>query len=113
MAHAANSRTSRACVPLLRVRDLVTSFAPTAGDPRVDGVVLSEVSGGAGQTVGVVGESGCGKSVTALSSCGSFLRRRGTSNRDIELSWQNLLALRERDMRELRGTRSPWSFQEP
>src|SRR6185312_8732930 len=51
--------------PLLRVKDLCTSFFTSDGEVRaVDGVSFDIEDG---QTVGLVGESGCGKSVTALS----------------------------------------------
>ena len=51
--------------PLLSIRDLRTYFYTPAGVARsVDGVSLDVF---AGETVGIVGESGCGKSVTALS----------------------------------------------
>ena len=51
--------------PLLRVNDLRTSFFTSDGEVRaVDGVTFDIEDG---QTVGLVGESGCGKSVTALS----------------------------------------------
>src|SRR5690606_14716287 len=51
--------------PILQVRDLTTEFVTRRGTVRaVDGVSYRV---GAGQTLGVVGESGCGKSVTALS----------------------------------------------
>ena len=51
--------------PLLQVKDLRTSFFTSDGEVRaVDGVTFDIEDG---QTIGVVGESGCGKSVTALS----------------------------------------------
>ena len=65
---------------LLEIRDLHTSFPTPAGDARaVDGVSLSL---DAGRTLGLVGESGCGKTMTALSVMrlvpppGTSLRRR-------------------------------------
>ena len=98
--------------PLLSVRDLRTTFSTDAGDARaVDGVSFDV---GAGETVGLVGESGCGKSVTAL----SILRliqppgriERGSS---IRLEGRDLMALSEREMRDVRGNRVAMVWQEP
>ncbi len=98
--------------PLLRVDGLRTVFRTEGGSfAAADGVSFDV---GAGETVGVVGESGCGKSVTAL----SILRLvpdppgRIVSGR-IELDGENLLALPEPAMRKVRGRRIAMIFQEP
>jgi oligopeptide/dipeptide ABC transporter ATP-binding protein len=99
-------------VTLLSVRDLRTYFYTSAGLARaVDGVSLDV---GPGETVGVVGESGCGKSVTAL----SVLRLiqppgRIEAGSRIEFEGRDLLALDERAMRQIRGNRVAMIFQEP
>ena len=96
---------------LLEVDDLRTHFDTVGGTVRsVDGVSWRLA---AGETLGIVGESGCGKSVTALSIMrlvpippgrhGGAVRYRGT----------NLLRLSERDMRKIRGNRISMIFQEP
>ena len=97
---------------LLRVRDLVTSFRTDRGVIRaVDGVSFDVE---AGQTVGVVGESGCGKSVTALSLLRLIPSPPGRiESGSIELRGQDLLKLRERDMRGVRGNEISMVFQEP
>ena len=98
--------------PLLSIRDLRTYFRTSAGVARsVDGVSLDV---GAGETVGVVGESGCGKSVTAL----SVLRLIQPPGRiepgsRIEFEGRDLLALPEPEMRRIRGRRIAMIFQEP
>ncbi len=98
--------------PLLRVDDLAVSFRTDRGVVRaVDGVSF-EVEDG--QTLGIVGESGCGKSVTAL----SILRLlpeppAHVDHGRIELHGKNLLALSEREMRGLRGNSISMIFQEP
>ena len=98
--------------PLLQVENLHTYFYTDNGVARaVDGVSLSV---GVGETVGVVGESGCGKSVTALSILrlvrppgriedGSVMRFEG----------RDLLGLGEREMQHVRGNRIAMVFQEP
>jgi peptide/nickel transport system ATP-binding protein len=97
--------------PLLRVRDLVTSFRTGAGVLRAVDRVSFDVP--RASTVAVVGESGCGKSVTAL----SILRLIGAPGRieggDVELEGRNLLALPEREMRAVRGNQISMIFQEP
>jgi peptide/nickel transport system ATP-binding protein len=98
--------------PLLRVTDLVTSFRTDTGSLRaVDGVSF-EVEPGA--SVGIVGESGCGKSVTAL----SILRLVPTppgeiESGSIEFEGRNLLSLSDREMRAIRGNHISMVFQEP
>ena len=60
---------------LLRVKDLKTYFDTDGGIvPAVDGVSFTLNQG---ETLGIVGESGCGKSMTACRSCASCRNRRG------------------------------------
>ena len=97
---------------MLSVRGLTVSF-------QIDGAWLSAVSDvsfelGAGASVGIVGESGCGKSVTAL----SLLRLLPTppariEKGTIELEGRDLLALPEKEMRKVRGNEISMIFQEP
>ena len=98
--------------PLLSIRDLRTYFYTENGVARsVDGVSF-EV--GAGETVGIVGESGCGKSVTAL----SILRLIQPPGRiepgsHIEFEGKDLVELSSDDIRKVRGNRISMIFQEP
>jgi peptide/nickel transport system ATP-binding protein len=99
-------------VPLLRVRDLRTYFYTVDGVTRaVDGVSFDVYPG---ETLGVVGESGCGKSVTALSIMRLLPPRLArTIGGTVELEGQNLLALPESEMRRVCGDRIAMVFQEP
>jgi len=96
---------------LLDVRDLHTHFETGEGVARaVDGVSFTV---GAGCTLGILGESGCGKSITAL----SILRLVPPPGRivsgQILYRDQDLLQLRERAMRRIRGKEIAMVFQEP
>ena len=97
---------------LLSVENLVTSFKTEHAVIRaVDDISFSIKKG---QTVGLVGESGCGKSVTSL----SILRLIQTPPGHIEsgkivFSGQNLLDLPEAGMRKIRGNKISMIFQEP
>jgi oligopeptide/dipeptide ABC transporter ATP-binding protein len=98
--------------PLLKIDNLRTYFYAEAGVARaVDGVSLHI---DAGETVGIVGESGCGKSVTAL----SILRLINPPGR-IEagsrmlFEGRDLMQLPEDEMRRVRGNRIAMIFQEP
>src|SRR5690606_19817359 len=96
----------------LAVSDLRTYFHTDAGVARsVDGVSFTV---GAGETVGLVGESGCGKSVTALSLM-RLVRPPGRieAGSSIRFEGRELLGLPERDMRRVRGNRMAMVFQEP
>jgi peptide/nickel transport system ATP-binding protein len=96
--------------PLLQVRTLTTRF-PVEGAElvAVDGVSF-ELQ--AGRTLAIVGESGCGKSVTALSIMG-LVAPPGRVEGEIIFEGANLAALPPTAMRELRGNRLSMIFQEP
>src|SRR5215469_3505773 len=98
--------------PLLRVRDLVTSFRTDAGMVRAVDHVSFEVP--RATTVALVGESGCGKSVTALSILRLVASPPGRiESGKAELEGRDLLALPEREMRSVRGNVVSMIFQEP
>jgi peptide/nickel transport system ATP-binding protein len=98
--------------PLLEVAGLRTFFYSDAGVARaVDGVSFSI---GRGETVGIVGESGCGKSVTALSIM-RLVRPPGRieAASRIRFEGRDLAQLSEAEMRKVRGNRIAMIFQEP
>jgi peptide/nickel transport system ATP-binding protein len=95
---------------LLEVRDLRTTFATDEGTvTAVDGVGF-EVDGG--RTLAIVGESGCGKSVTSLSVMG-LVAAPGRVEGSIRFEGRELVGLRERDWQDLRGNGMAMIFQEP
>ncbi len=98
--------------PLLTVRDLQTHFVTRDATRRaVDGVSFSLERG---QNLGIVGESGCGKSVTALSVMRLVPIPPGRIvGGQIIYKGRDLLALSERDMRRVRGAEISMIFQEP
>ena len=97
---------------LLQVRNLQTSFETRGGlATAVDGVSFDLE---AGRTLGLVGESGCGKSVTALSILGLIPTPPGRIHGGrIELRGRNLLELDEGEMCRVRGGDVAMVFQEP
>ncbi|HBI56938.1 MAG TPA: peptide ABC transporter ATP-binding protein, partial [Firmicutes bacterium] len=96
---------------LLTVKDLKTYFHTAKGIiPAVDGVDFSVSQG---ETLGLVGESGCGKSVTALSIMGLVPSPPGEIRGQILFDNQDVLSLSEREMRRLRGNEMAMIFQEP
>jgi len=97
--------------PLLEVRDLVVEFATPRGTVRaVDGVSLTMARGA---TLGLVGESGCGKSVTSLAILRLLDSNARIRSGAIRFEGHDLLGLEERAMRRLRGARIAMIFQEP
>ena len=99
--------------PLLAVDHLVTSFRTERGVVRaVDGVSFAV---GRGQTLGLVGESGCGKSVTSLSILRLIQSPPGRIEPGSRIAFEgrNLLDLADADMRRVRGNRISMIFQEP
>lgn len=97
---------------LLEVQNLKTYFKIKSGRVRaVDGVSFSVKPG---EKVGVVGESGCGKSVTALSIMRLLPQPPGEyAGGAIIFEDQDLLDISERDMRKIRGGRIGMIFQDP
>ncbi len=98
--------------PLLDVRDLRTYFFTRWGVVKaVDGVSFSLAQG---ETLGIVGESGCGKSVTALSILQLVPRPAGQIvGGQIFLEGEDLLTKSANEMREIRGSRISMILQDP
>ncbi|MFM9942872.1 MAG: ABC transporter ATP-binding protein [Hyphomicrobiaceae bacterium] len=97
---------------LLQVRDLATHFFTADGVVRaVDGVSFDLAPG---ETLGIVGESGCGKSVTALSILRLIDARTAKIVRgSVSLDGRDLATLSEPEMRSIRGHHISMIFQEP
>jgi len=97
---------------LLEVRNLSTHFSVEGGEFRaVDGVSFALE---AGRTLGIVGESGCGKSVSALSIMGLVPRPAGKiAGGEILFDGNDLLKFSAAQLRALRGDRISMIFQEP
>ena len=97
---------------LLEVDDLHTYFDTDAGEFRaVDGVSFGVAPG---RTLGIVGESGCGKSVTSLSIMGLLAKPAGRiASGAIRFRGQDLATLPEPEMQKLRGSEIAMIFQEP
>src|SRR3954468_1831522 len=98
-------------MPLLEVENLSVEFPTYSGVMRaVDGVSLSLEQG---EVLGVVGESGSGKSVTMLALMGLVpFPGRGRAER-LTFGGRNLLALSDRERRQLTGKDVAMIFQEP
>jgi peptide/nickel transport system ATP-binding protein len=111
-AIARPARRAAAATALLELRDLRTHFAGDDGEFRaVDGVSFSLKPG---ETLGIVGESGCGKSVTALSIMGLVPQPPGRiAGGEVIFEGTDLLKLSPAALRELRGNAISMIFQEP
>jgi oligopeptide/dipeptide ABC transporter ATP-binding protein len=96
--------------PLLSVRDLSISVVSGRGYKLVDGVSFDVPAGG---VVGIVGESGCGKSVTALSLLRLMSPALGITGGKILLNGENLASASPERMRRVRGSEISMIFQEP
>lgn len=107
---AATSTQDREAVPVLDVRDLTVEFATENGVvSAVDHVNLSLAPG---EIVGIVGESGCGKSVTAMSLT-ALLPRSARVAGSARLHGTELIGARESVLRSVRGQEIAYIFQEP
>jgi oligopeptide/dipeptide ABC transporter ATP-binding protein len=108
--------TAKSTHPLLSVSDLAVSFdnASNPGGPRIQAVAGVNMTLFPRQTLAVVGESGCGKSVTAMSAMQLIPRPPGRFDRgSIRLQGRELLTLPEHEMLRVRGGEIAMIFQEP
>ena len=98
--------------PVLSVQGLTTRFH--TADSVIRAVEDVSFDLGSGETLGIVGESGCGKSVTGLSIMGLIPPRQGRIVRgSIMLEDRDIVSLPEKEMRRLRGKAVAMVFQEP
>lgn len=107
------SHTSRRSdEPLLSVRDLSVTFGIKHATPfrAVDGLSFDVRPG---QTVGLVGESGCGKSVTSLAIMGLLPDRGNQVSGTVTYGGEDLLSLSDKEMRGKRGKDISMIFQDP
>lgn len=96
---------------LLEVKDLKTYFYTDEGGVKsVDGVSFSVDKG---ETLGVVGESGCGKSITSMSIMQLIGKPGKIVNGEIDFKGENLLNKDKEEMRKIRGKEIAMIFQEP
>src|SRR5579859_200847 len=98
-------------MPLLEVENLQTHFRTPEGIIRaVDGVSFAIERG---ETMAIVGESGCGKSVTANSILRLVPQPPGKISGQLRFEGTDLLQLSDRAMRDIRGNHISMVFQEP
>ncbi|HEX2221696.1 MAG TPA: ATP-binding cassette domain-containing protein, partial [Candidatus Limnocylindria bacterium] len=111
----ARARTERATGdgtgPLLQLQGVKTHFFTADGVVKAVDDVSFEI--GHGQTLGVVGESGCGKSITSLSVMRLIDRPGRIVDGQILLNGDNILAKSDEEMRDIRGGQVSMIFQEP
>ena len=109
---SAATSTQSSSSPVLEVRNLVIEFTTEQGIVRaVDDVSFSVRPG---ETLGIVGESGCGKTVTCLALLGLVPMPPGRIVQgSIELNGRNIVGLNDRELRHIRGREISMIFQEP
>src|SRR5436309_4053888 len=97
--------------PLLAVDDLRVQFWTSRG--TVYAVTGTSLEVAPGETLGIVGESGCGKSVTALALLGLLPRAGRVKTGTAVFGDRDLLKLNDRELRRLRGRQIAMIFQDP
>jgi oligopeptide/dipeptide ABC transporter ATP-binding protein len=97
--------------PLLSVEDLHVRFWTDRGTIHAVNGITFEIE--AGETLGIVGESGCGKSVTSLAVLGILPRAGKAARGTARFEGRDLLTLSDRELREVRGKEIAMIFQDP
>ncbi|OAB55162.1 peptide ABC transporter substrate-binding protein [Phormidium willei BDU 130791] len=97
--------------PLLAVEDLSVSFDLEVG--RLNAVRGLSFRVERGRTLAIVGESGCGKSITSLAIMGLLPRKAAMTAGALDFQGRSLLGLSQRRLADLRGDRLAMIFQEP
>ena len=107
----ASTPSSVAERPLLSVEDLRVEFWTSRGNIYAVNGISFDIA--AGETLGIVGESGCGKSVTSLAILGLLPRAGRTRTGRAMFDGRDLLKLRNRELRKVRGKEIAMIFQDP
>src|SRR6204780_2693498 len=97
--------------PVLDIQNLSTHIKLTSSVVQAVGNVDLQVD--AGETLGVVGESGCGKSMTGLSTMGLLPPGRLIANGSIKLAGRELVGLKDDELRRIRGNEVAMIFRDP
>ena len=105
--------SSRAPGPLLRVSDLETHYLSFRGTRVVKAVDRVSFTLGEGETIGLIGESGCGKTTTCLSIVGLLPSAAKIVGGRIEFLGEDLTQKRQRELRRIRGRQIAMILQDP
>ena len=97
--------------PLLEVRGLAISFKTPEGLLRVVDGISFDIN--KGECLAIVGESGCGKSVSAMAILGLLNRKRAVVEGSVKIEGRELVGLSESELRPIRGGKIGIIFQEP
>jgi len=97
--------------PLLSVRDLAVQFKTRKSTVRAVNGISFDLE--AGETLGIVGESGCGKSVSALAMLGILPRAGRVTSGEVLFEDVDLLKLHDSQLRQIRGNDIAMIFQDP